>query len=82
MAETVRIYINARGIDVPATATALDAVEAWDPAQADAIKKGERMITDSRGLPATPETPVHGGAIYRVVRNRSTTTDTDETETL
>ena len=70
MAETVRIYINARPLEVPASATTLQAVESWDPAAAAAIGTGERMITDSRGLPADPESAVHNGAIFRIVRAR------------
>lgn len=67
---SVRVYVNARGYDLPAGATALDAVQASDIADADAVRAGTRLIADSRGLPVTPETPVHGGAIYRVITNR------------
>lgn len=70
MTATVRIYINANGLEVPSGATALEAVEAWDAAAAVAIKGGERMITDSRGLPTDPQSPVHNGAIFRIVRAR------------
>jgi hypothetical protein len=76
--ETVRIYINSSGLDVPSSATALQAVEAWDPAAAAAIESGERMITDSRGLPADPKSSVHNGAIFRVVRARHSTDDDPE----
>ncbi|HLA14950.1 MAG TPA: hypothetical protein VJZ25_08000 [Gemmatimonadaceae bacterium] len=70
MTPTVRIYINSTGVDVPASATALEAVNAWNAAEAAAIGSGERMITDSRGLPADPGSPVHNGAIFRIVRAR------------
>lgn len=66
----VRVFVNARGYDLPAGATALDAVQASDIADADAVRAGTRLIADSRGLPVTPETPVYGGAIYRVITNR------------
>jgi hypothetical protein len=75
MSETVRIYINARPIDVAATATALEAVEAWDETQAVAVRSGERMITDSRGIVTANTTPVHNGAIFRIVRARQTAGD-------
>ena len=78
MSETVRVYINTRAVDVDASATALQAVEAWDAAQADAVRNGERMITDSRGISAANDTPVHNGAIFRIVRARHT--DTDESD--
>jgi hypothetical protein len=67
---TVRVYVNARGYDVPATACALDAVAMADAADASAVQSGSRLITDSRGLPVTPETTVYAGVIYRVVTNR------------
>ncbi|MDQ6871644.1 MAG: hypothetical protein M3037_06475 [Gemmatimonadota bacterium] len=70
MSETVRIYINARPIEVAATATALDAVEAWDETQAAAIRRGERLITDSRGIVTANDTRLHNGAIFRIVRAR------------
>ncbi len=78
MNETVRVYINARAVDVDAAATALQAVEAWDAAQADAVRNGERMITDSRGIGTASDTPVHNGAIFRIVRARQS--DVDESD--
>ena len=68
---SVRVYVNARGYDLPAGATALDAIHAADTAEAEAVTAGARQITDSRGLPVPPETPVYGGVIYRVVSNRT-----------
>lgn len=79
MSDTVRIYINSKGVEVPASATALDAVAAWDATEAAAIERGERMITDSRGLPANPALAVHNGAIFRIVRARATTSDAEDT---
>lgn len=78
MSETVRVYINARAVDVEAGATAIQAVEAWDASQADAVRSGERMITDSRGIGTATDTPVHNGAIFRIVRARQI--DADESD--
>lgn len=75
MSATVRVYINARPIDVDAAATALDAVQAWDETEAVAVRNGERMITDSRGIVTANATPVHNGAIFRIVRARQTAGD-------
>ena len=75
MSEKVRIYINARAVDVDAAATALEAVEAWDEIQAAAVRSGERMITDSRGIVTANSTPVHNGAIFRIVRARQIASD-------
>jgi hypothetical protein len=68
---SVRVFVNARGYDVAHDATALDAVRVADAAEAEAVQAGSRQITDSRGLPVPPETPVYGGVIYRVVTNRT-----------
>ena len=78
MSETVRVYINARPVEVDAEATALQAVEAWDETQAAAVRSGERMITDSRGIVTANDTPVHNGAIFRIVRARHA--DGDESD--
>ena len=75
MSETVRVYINARPVEVDAGATALQAVEAWDETQASAVRNGERMITDSRGIVTANDTPVHNGAIFRIVRARQAATE-------
>ena len=75
MSEKVRIYINGRAIEVDASVTALEAVEAWDEIQAAAVRSGERMITDSRGIVTANNTPVHNGAIFRIVRARQTAAD-------
>lgn len=75
MSEKVRIYINAKAVEVDASATALEAVEAWDEIQAAAVRSGERMITDSRGIVTANSTPVHNGAIFRIVRARQSAGD-------
>jgi hypothetical protein len=68
---TVRVFVNARGYDVPGTASALDAVRVADIAEADGVVDGTRQITDSRGLAVSADTPVYAGVIYRVVTNRT-----------
>jgi hypothetical protein len=75
VSDTVRVYVNARPVDVDSTGSALDAVEKLDPAEATAIRKGERLITDSRGIVTDNATPVHNGAIFRIVRSRQTAGD-------
>lgn len=68
---TVRVFVNSRGYDLPAGATALDAVRMADAGEAEAVTGGTRQITDSRGIAVPPETPAYGGVIYRVVTNRA-----------
>jgi len=78
MSESVRIYINAKPVDVAASLTLLEAIEQWDSNQAAAIRSGERMITDSRGIPTTADAPVHNGAIFRIVRARQLTDEAED----
>lgn len=66
----VRVFVNERGVSVPAGSTALAAVRALFPDDADGIEAGRLRLTDSRGLPTAADTVVNGGAIYRVVTAR------------
>lgn len=59
--------MDGRGADAPAGGTALDAIRAADPSLADAVARGDRRITDSRGVDLAADAPTHGGAIYRVL---------------
>jgi len=65
-----RVYVDSRPVDVPVSATVLDAVEAANPALAEAVRVGVKAVTDSRGLPIASDAPLHGGAILRVVSAR------------
>lgn len=78
MSDTHRVYVNGRGVAVPAGASALDAIRAADPAAADRIVAGERAIADSRGLPIAADSPAYGGAIYRVISARRMAGDVDQ----
>ena len=75
MSDTVRIYINAKPVEIAASATALEAVEAWDATQAAAIRRGDRLITDSRGIVTANDTRLHNGAIFRIIRARQASDD-------
>jgi len=70
MTDSIRAYVNGRGVDVPAGATAIDAVRAMDTAEADQVLAGERALTDSRGLPLDPSTVLVAGSIVRIVSGR------------
>lgn len=71
--EALRVFIDARGVDVPPGATAIDAVEAFDPAVASAVRAGEKILTDSRGLPIDAATALESGAIFRLIPRRDRT---------
>ena len=77
MTEMIRVYVNGRGVDVPAGATAIDAVRTSDASTADQVVAGDRALTDSRGLPLEPGESIVTGSIIRIVsgRKRGTTTE-------
>jgi hypothetical protein len=66
--KTVRVFVNGTGLDLPETATALDAVRAVDAAEGSGVAAGARAIADSRGLLIKPAERVYAGAIYRTMR--------------
>lgn len=72
---TVRVFVNERGVSVAVGASALDAVRALSPDDADAIAAGRRRLTDSRGLPVDAGESLVNGAIYRVVAVRAAAAD-------
>ena len=66
----VRVFVNGAGIEVPAGSVALDAVQTWNADAAGEVASGTRLITDSRGLPIDPSTPMSAGSILRLIANR------------
>jgi hypothetical protein len=71
MSDTVRVFVNGRGLDAPAWGTALDAVAVYSTEQAAAVKAGSLLVTDSRGLPIPADTALFNGALFRLVPNRA-----------
>ena len=71
----VRVFVNAHGVDVPAGSSALDAVRQWSESEASSIVDGNRVITDSRGLPIDSALPVSAGAIFWLVPVRKRASD-------
>jgi hypothetical protein len=76
--ESLRVFIDARGVDVPTGAKAIDAVERFDPAVAAAIRNGEKILTDSRGLPIDGASDLQSGAIFRIIPKRDRSAATTE----
>lgn len=78
----IRVFVNASGVDVPAGATAIDAVRAFDSGAADEVSGGKRLITDSRGLPIDASTPMNAGSILRLIakRDRGAASDDEAAE--
>ena len=54
MSETVRVFVNGTGYDATAGGTALDAVALHAAADAERVRAGALLVTDSRGLPSPP----------------------------
>jgi hypothetical protein len=79
MSESIRVFVNASGVDVPPGSTAIDAVRAFDAAAAQEVSGGTRIITDSRGLPIDGATPMSAGSILRLIakRDRSAASDVE-----
>jgi hypothetical protein len=65
MTGPIRVYVNEEPVDVPPGAPAEEALRRFDAALADAVARGAAQLTDARGLPLAPETPLAAGAILR-----------------
>jgi hypothetical protein len=70
MTDTVRVFVNGRGFDAPAGGTVIDAVAVHSANDAEAVRAGALIVTDSRGLPIPAHTPLFNGALFRLVPNR------------
>ena len=65
--DSLRVYVNERGVSVPHGSVAVDAVRALFPELAADVDAGRQRLTDSRGLPVDATQALVGGSIYRVV---------------
>jgi hypothetical protein len=68
--DNLRVYVDARPVDVPRSASVIDAIEIADPKLAASVRSGESNVTDSRGLPIASDCTLEGGTILRIVRVR------------
>ena len=73
MTTSVRVYVNAQAVDLPRGSTVEDALREWNADEAAAVARGERAVTDSRGLPASLADAIAQGSILRVVGSRAAT---------
>lgn len=67
MSDSIRVFVNATVVDLPAGADAAAAVGAADPGLLEKLTGGSAYLTDGRGIELDPATPLAGGAILRVV---------------
>lgn len=67
MTEPILVFVNDRGIRVPAGTSAAGAIAEYDAALAEGIRAGAAYLTDGRGIRLEPDSLVFAGAIIRVV---------------
>jgi hypothetical protein len=67
MSETIRVFVNATGLELPSEATVADAVAAYDPALSASLESGAAYVTDGRGIEVGGESRLMAGSILRVV---------------
>jgi hypothetical protein len=72
---TLRVFVNSAPVDANEGATAVDCIRIWRADEADEVTAGRRIITDSRGLPISPDSAASAGSIYRTVPKRDKSTD-------
>jgi hypothetical protein len=78
VSDTIRVFVNAGAVDLPAGGAVADAVRSTDPSLLNKIASGAAYVTDGRGIEIDPSTPLVNGAILRVVvRARSRSADAD-----
>ena len=63
----MRIFVNARPLDVPDGSDVGQAVAAHDAALADRVAAGTAYVTDARGIEVAAGSPLEAGSILRVV---------------
>ena len=70
MSDTVRVFVNGKGFDATAGGTIIDAIALHASEDAERVRDGSLLVTDSRGLPVPFDTPLFNGAVLRLVPNR------------
>lgn len=67
MSETIPVFVNGHCVRIAAGRPAAGAVALHDGALAAQLVAGSAYVTDGRGIRLATDTPVHAGAILRVV---------------
>lgn len=69
MAQEIRVFLNERGLTLPAGAVVRDALRAIVPELLPSCETGQAFVTDGRGIAVTLDTPLQAGAILRAARS-------------
>jgi hypothetical protein len=67
MPDTIRVYLNQRGIDLPAGTSVTEAIRLAEPQLSEALESGRAKVTDGRGLDLPLDQALSNGAILRVI---------------
>jgi hypothetical protein len=67
MSDGIRVFVNEHAVVVAPGATIREAVMAFDPDLAGAMRDSRAYVTDGVGRPVDPSGSVEPGAIFRVV---------------
>lgn len=67
MNETIRVFVNAGAVDLPAGSDVGTAVRAFDPGLEAQIAGGTAYVTDGRGIEISSQAPLAAGAILRII---------------
>jgi hypothetical protein len=66
MSQTIRVFVNASALELPAGSDVSRAVRAFDPALERQVASGAAYVTDGRGIEIDPASLLVSGAILRV----------------
>jgi hypothetical protein len=75
--DTIKVFVNATGVELPGGARVSEAVAAYDPALLSSVSSGAAYVTDGRGIEIEGDAPLTSGAILRVVVRARRGTDAD-----
>ncbi len=80
MPDPFRIFVDGAPIEARTGQSVIEALQQWNADVAASLRAGARALTDSRGLPISPDSPAYAGAIFRVVSARSLREQRDDSE--
>jgi hypothetical protein len=63
----MRIFVNAKVVEVDAGSDVRGSLRVYDAALADRVAAGTAYVTDARGIELAPDAPLAEGSILRVV---------------
>jgi hypothetical protein len=66
VSDTIRVFVNASVMDLPAGADVAQAVRTYDPTLEAGLAAGSAYVTDGRGIELPLDSTLASGAILRV----------------